>query len=118
MFVEVEPCSNVDKQFSMRYNTVSRPKQVYCIKYDRGKGEVPVQVIGWDARCNQPCPAYVCDIEESGDGMALLIFGGSGGLRFKELEDESEWNPQNRSQWSETHLVYPKDSFFVLTENI
>lgn len=118
MFVEVEPCQNTDKSFNMVYKETSMPREVYCLKYAAPGGEKPARVTGWDAETDSPCPAYACRVEESGDGMALLVFGGSGGIRMKDLEDESEWNCHNPNQWSETHLVYPADSFIVYKDEI
>lgn len=77
-----------------------------------------MQVTGWDNQTNSACPAYACRIEESGDGIAMLIFGGSGGLRFKELEDERPWSLTTDGQWSETHLVYPRDCFIVYQDQV
>ncbi len=47
-----------------------------------------------------------------------MIFGGNGGLRFKNADDDSEWNPLAENQWSETHLVYPKDAPLIYKEEI
>ncbi|MFQ5673944.1 MAG: hypothetical protein ACE5G9_12730 [Nitrospinales bacterium] len=118
MYVEVESCPNVDAEFSMVYKEVTPPREVYCIEYDAGAGEKPMQVTGWDAAADSPCPSYACKIDESGDGRALLIFGGSGGIRMKELEDPSPWNSNSPSQWGETHLVYPANSFIVYKDQI
>lgn len=118
MFIEVENGNNVDKNFSMMYREVETPREVYCIKYPVAGEEKPVQVSGWDAASNRPCPAFACRVEESGDGVALLIYGGSGGIRLKELEDESEWSCQTPNQWGETHLVYPKDAFVVFQDEL
>lgn len=118
MFVEVESGPNIDKDFNMIYKDVSPAREVYCVKYSKEGEEKPVQVTGWDAATDSPCPAYACRVEESGDGMALLIYGGSGGIRMKQLEDESQWNSHNPQQWGQTHLVYPTDSFIVYKDEI
>ncbi|MBI4388752.1 MAG: hypothetical protein HY580_01115 [Nitrospinae bacterium] len=118
MFLEVEPNPNVEKSFSMAYRETSPPRAVFCIKYGAGEEELPVQVTGWDNRTQSPCPAYARRIEESGDGIALLIYGGSGGIRMKPLEDESPWDPASPGQWGETHLVYPVDCFVVYQDTL
>ncbi|MFQ5451244.1 MAG: hypothetical protein ACE5E9_11500 [Nitrospinaceae bacterium] len=118
MFVEVEPNPNTGTSFNMIYREVSPPREVFCIKYNARTGEQPVQVTGWDAETNAPCPAFACKIEESGDGVALLIHGGSGGIRMKPLEDESEWNPHATTQWGESHLVYPANAFIVYKDEV
>lgn len=118
MFLEVESCANVDENLGMVYNDVSPPREVYCVKYRADGGGKPMRITGWDSHSGKPCPAYACRVEESGDGLALLIFGGSGGIRLKELEDESPWNGSAVDQWGETHLVYPLDSFIVYKDEL
>ncbi len=118
MFLEIEPNANTDVSFNMVYRDVSPPREVFCIKYFVQDHDEPVQVTGWDAESGSPCPAYACAIDESGDGTALLIYGGSGGIRMKPLEDESEWSVNSPGQWGESHLVYPKDSFIVYKDQI
>lgn len=118
MFIEVEPNPNTGIRFNMVYRDVTKAREVFCIKYRVGMEDQPVQVTGWDAESNAPCPAYACRVEESGDGLALLIYGGSGGIRMKPLEDESLWDAMSSTQWGESHLVYPVDSFIVYKDEI
>ncbi|GJL78733.1 MAG: hypothetical protein NPINA01_17220 [Nitrospinaceae bacterium] len=118
MFIDVEPNPNTEISFNMVYRDVSTPREVFSIKYQVGKEDQPVQITGWDAETNTPCPAFACKVEESGDGMALLIYGGSGGIRMKPLEDESAWDAASSNQWGESHLVYPVDSFIVYKDEI
>ena len=76
------------------------------------------RVVAWDNKTNSPCVAYACQVEESGDGTALLIYGGSGGIRMKPLEDETEWKLGVPNQKGETHLVYPLDCFVIYKDEI
>jgi len=48
----------------------------------------------------------------------LLIYGGSGGVRMKLLEDETKWDTQSTEQWGDTHLVYPANSFAVYKDEL
>ena len=118
MYVEVEAGGNAGQNFSMLYRDVSPSREVFCIKYQVNSEETPMQVTGWDMETNSPCAAYACRIEESGDGTALLIYGGSGGIRLKPLEDETEWKLDAPDQRGETHLVYPLNSFIVYKDEI
>lgn len=118
MYLEIEPNGNTDVSFNMVYRDVTPAREIYCIKYPVNKEEQPVQVTGWDAETGTPCPAYACKVEESGDGIALLVYGGSGGIRMKALEDESVWSLDANAQWGESHLVLPVDSFIVYKDQI
>ena len=84
VFVEVDSNTNTDRSFNMIFRDISLPRELYCIKYPVNGEEQPVQITGWDADSNTSCPAYACKVEESGDGVALLIYGGSGGVRTYE----------------------------------
>jgi len=118
MFIDVEPNDNINSRVSTLYRDRGTPREVYCIKYDLQGTDEPVQITGYDLDTGKPCPAYACPIEESGDGLALLIYGGSGGIRLKRLEDESAWDVSSTNQWGETHLIYPHDSFIVYKDQI
>ena len=114
----MEANENTSQNFSMLYRDISPSREVYCIKYNMGGDEFPVQVKGWNKETNSPCAAYACQVEESGDGIAILIHGGSGGIRIKPLEDETEWGLGAPNQKGETHLVYPLDSFIVYKDEL
>ena len=110
MYLEVEPCSNCQESVSKIYHVISKSRPIGSIQYERGGKEIPVSITGWDAKTETPCLAYACQIEESGDGVALLIFGGNGGIRMKPIDDNAEWDVNNSNQWSESHLVFPRNS--------
>ena len=118
MYVDVEANENIHENFSMLYRDVSVSREIYCIKYNIEGEESPVQVIGWDKETQSPCAAYACQIEESGDGIATLIHGGTGGIRIKLLEDEAEWKLREPKQKGVTHLVYSRDCFIVYKDEI
>ena len=118
MYIDVEANENINKNFNMLYRDISLSREVYCIKYQMNEDNSPVQVKGWDKETNSPCAAYACQVEESGDGVAILIHGGSGGIRMKPLEDEAEWKLGAPNQQGETHLVYPLDCFIVYKDEI
>jgi hypothetical protein len=65
------------------------------------------RVRGWE---RGPATAWVTPIEESGDGPAQLVHGGSGGIRLQALATEPvsaqelDWSAETRS-WAEPFLV-------------
>ena len=95
MYVDVEANENIHENFSMLYRDVSVSREIYCIKYNIEGEESPVQVIGWDKETQSPCAAYACQIEESGDGIATLIHGGTGGIRINRWKMRQSGNLEN-----------------------
>jgi hypothetical protein len=112
MIIEIERNSNTDQECCVVYRESGAAREIHALEYRRGDERFWVQAVGWDAEQNQPCPAYVCPIADSGDGTALLIHGGSGGIRLKRLDDPSPWSSADPQQWGELYLVYPPTTQF------
>ena len=55
----------------------------------------------------QPGPAMACLIEDSGEGMCYLVFGGAWGLRLREAG--TEWDVADTRQWGEPFLLLGGD---------
>ncbi len=64
------------------------------------------QVTGWDE--DGPCPAMAALAEDSGDGVILLVYGGSEGIRLKAGDDASAWSLDDPAQWGEPCLMLDK----------
>lgn len=64
------------------------------------------QVTGWNDE--GPCPAMAALAEDSGDGVILLVFGGSQGIRLKDAEDDRPWDLDDGRQWGEPCLMLDK----------
>lgn len=54
---------------------------------------------------NGPVNAYIQPIEESGDGPAQLVHGGTWGLRLREGEAPEHWDVSDPTQWGEAFLL-------------
>jgi hypothetical protein len=48
-------------------------------------------------------------VEDSGDGLATLVYGGEQGIRLKAADDEGPWDLENSSQWGEPCLLLDRD---------
>ena len=64
------------------------------------------QVTGWDDA--GPCQAMAALAEDSGDGVILLVYGGSEGIRLKADDDTANWDLDNSGQWGEPCLMLDK----------
>ncbi len=70
-------------------------------------GEQMCDVTGWSS--SGPCPAYSVLVEDSGEGIVMLIYGGDEGIRLKPVDDKEEWRLSSPSQWGEPCLLLDKD---------
>ena len=76
------------------------------VSADLSGDDIWCQVTGWDE--NGPCPAMAALAEDSGDGVILLVFGGSEGIRLKPDGDSGPWDLDDASQWGEPCLMLDK----------
>ena len=58
MYVDVEANDNINESFSMLYRDISESREVYCIKYNMGGDDSPVQIKGWNKETNSPFKLY------------------------------------------------------------
>ena len=73
--------------------------------YDRNPTGEWCRVTGWSDDEQVPtCPAYAQLVEDSGSGLAYLVYGGLYGLRFKPTDVDEPWSLPSPSQWGEAYL--------------
>ena len=56
-----------------------------------------------------PCPAYSVLVEDSGEGIVMLIYGGDEGIRLKPVDEKEAWLLSSPRQWGEPCLLLDKD---------
>ena len=107
MYFEVEENPNCGRSVSMRFKELGPAKPVKQLRVpDRPNGTELCWVTGW---CDDPvgplCTAYAQKVEESGIGLAYLIYGGNWGIRLKPVDIEEDWNIESPIQWGEPFLL-------------
>ena len=116
MFLEVEENPNCKAMDMMRFKELGPPRRLKQVRlYDRTDLGEWCQITGWTSEEGGPlCPAYARPIEDSGIGMAYLIYGGNYGVRFKPVGAAEDWDLQSPHQWGEPYLVLtsPLDLIF------
>ena len=90
MIVEVESNENCQDSVFARFKEVSPARQILYVRlYDRNPLGEWYWVTGWSDDQQTPvCPAYAQLVEDSGAGLAHLVYGGVYGLRFKPINVE------------------------------
>ena len=106
--VNVEASSNCPMQMERMFETLGEPREVHWAVAPNPMGEdVRCRVTGWSSE--GPCPAYGVLVEDSGEGILMLIYGGDEGIRLKPADSLNEWDVNYPSQWGEACLLLDKD---------
>jgi len=90
VFHDVEPARTVSH---VRLTPDGQPAQWY-------------DVTGWTA-AGTPCPAWVQKVDDSGEGVAFLLYGGDAGLRLRPNGDSAPWQLEDPRQWGESFFLLP-----------
>ena len=106
MIVEVESSDNCDTSFFARFKEAGPARPVVQVRlYERNPAGEWYWVTGWsDNEQMPPCQAYGQLVEDSGSGLAHLVYGGIYGLRFKPVTSDESWSLVNSHQWGEAYL--------------
>ncbi|GJL51727.1 MAG: hypothetical protein NPIRA01_29540 [Nitrospirales bacterium] len=111
MFLEVESNLNCESSVFLRFKEVSPPLPITHIKvYDRLPQGEWCSVTGWCEDTEQPlCTVFAQKVEDSGAGIATLIFGGPYGIRLKLEQNAEAWDLESDQQWGEPYLLLSGD---------
>ena len=105
--VEVNYGGNSPMALDRVFDLLEDPKPINSVFTADPAGEDGwCQVTGWDE--DGPCQAMAALAEDSGDGVILLVFGGSEGIRLKPDGDGSLWDLNDARQWGEPCLMLDK----------
>ncbi len=111
MLIEVEVTAGENSPLALHrmFDLLEDPRPVSRVLAPNPLGEdVWCEVTGWDAE--GPCPAMAALSEDSGDGVVLLIYGGSEGVRLRPADAPSHWALNDAAQWGEACLMLGKDT--------
>lgn len=111
MIVEVESNDNCETSFFARFKEVGPARLVLQVRlFDRNPEGEWYWVTGWSDDTQTPvCPAYAQLVEDSGAGLAHLVYGGLYGLRFRPADSEEPWSLESQQQWGDAYLSLSSD---------
>jgi hypothetical protein len=111
MIIEVEANDNCETGLFVRFKEVSPARRVRQVRlYDRNPAGAWYWITGWsDDRETPVCPAYAQVVEDSGSGLAHVVYGGVYGLRFKPIDLDEPWDLGSQHQWGEAYLLLASD---------
>ncbi len=106
--VNVEASSNCPMQMERMFETLGEPREVQWAVAPNPMGQdVRCRVTGWSSE--GACAAYGVLVEDSGEGILMLVYGGDEGIRLMPAVSEEEWDVNSASQWGEACLLLGKD---------
>jgi hypothetical protein len=83
-------------------------RQVSHVLRRRAGQEVWCPVTGLEDG-GRPVPALARKVEDSGEGMCYLVYGGRWGMRLKDPACADPWSLKDAHQWGEPFLLLPSD---------
>jgi hypothetical protein len=96
--VEVDAGDNSDMSVLRIFDAREEPREVtWVVALGRDGSEGPCKVTGWSS--SGPCPAQAASVWDSGDGVALLIYGGDEGIRLKHADSQELWDITDPTLW-------------------
>ena len=107
--IEVNAGENSPLDLHRMFDLLEDPRPVNRVMAPDPLGaDVWCEVVGWD--WNGPCQAMAALAEDSGEGVVLLVYGGSEGVRLRPADVAAEWDLSDAGQWGEACLMLGKDT--------
>ena len=95
-------CSAADARV---FHDLETPRRMHQVRLERRLGHPQWHdVTGWTT-AGTPCPAIIQKVDDSGEGVAFLIYGGDAGLRLKPRGHTEPWRLDDSKQWGEPFLL-------------
>ena len=111
MLIEVEVTAGENSPLDLHrmFDLLEEPRPVSRVMAPNLKGEdVWCDVTGWTE--DGSCPAMAALSEDSGEGVVLLVYGGSEGVRLRPAGSSTEWDLSDARQWGEACLMLGRDT--------
>ena len=107
----IEPNPNCPEGCSQRFTSSEPPRLVRRVLYaGRRGGAILCEVTGWSSEGGGThCPARAVSVEDSGAGVATLIYGGDWGLRLTPCDGSDPFG--------EPYLLLADDSLITFEES-
>lgn len=110
MFIEVDVSAEANSPLALTrmFDAMDVPRLVSWVVTAHPEGnDRACEVTGWSSQ--GPCPAYAVLVEDSGEGIAMLVYGGDQGIRLRAPGAREDWDLGSPRQWGEACLLLDKD---------
>lgn len=118
VIIEVFPNANCEPVDLRVFNDVEAPRPVNQVCLERQPGQPEwFEVTGWSA-AQQPCPALAQRVDDSGEGLAILVYGGESGLRLRPAGSKASWRLDDSKQWGAAFLLMANEDNTVVYDEV
>ena len=106
LVIEIPSNPNCEPVELRVFHDLEPPRRVTHVRLEsRESGGAPwYAVTGWTAS-GAPCPALARKVDDSGEGVALLVSGGDAGLRLQPEADATPWRLDDSRQHGAPFLL-------------
>ena len=95
-------CAPVDLRV---FHDLAPSQPVAAVRLERSPGALQWHAVtGWTV-AGLPCPARLQKVDDSGEGVAFLLYGGDAGLRLQPADGQTPWGLRDSRQWGESFLI-------------
>ena len=103
--IEILPNPNCDPVEMRLFNSDAAPRPVRQVRLERVPGQPEwLDVTGWTAD-GSVCTALAQPVDDSGEGLAVLVYGGNAGLRLRRATESGPWRLDDAEQWGMPFLL-------------
>lgn len=105
IIIEIPPNPNCEMVEMRVFHDLGPPRAVRRVRLEPTPGAPQwCDIVGWTTT-GAPQPARAVKVDDSGDGVVWLIYGGDAGLRFRPSGSAEPWQLDRPEQWGEPFLL-------------
>ena len=107
LVIEIPPNPNCEAVEMRVFHDLEPPRPITHVRIEPPSGGGAAQwcaVTGWTLG-GTACPALARKVDDSGEGVVLLVCGGDAGLRLQPAERVAPWRLERSEQWGTPFLL-------------
>ena len=116
--IEIPQNSNCEPIDLRVFHDVEAARGVSLVSLERLPGQAAwYEVTGW-THAGQPCPVLARKVDDSGEGLAVLVTGGDAGLRLRPAGSTEAWSMNDPRQWGAPFLLMANEPNTIVYKEV
>jgi len=104
IIVEIPPNPNCEAVELRIFHDLEPPRRVSQVRLEHHGSPQWCRVTGWTLQ-GSSCPSLGRKVDDSGEGVVLLVSGGEAGLRVQPADHQESWRLDHPAQWGVPFLL-------------